>query len=238
MSEQPTFFGRIGNWFKRKGSDEVITPDEDPHALATRGTFLRPWARNEQAIHRLQEGFTTLTDLMGSVRDHLDKQSTRQDELLKYLSHLPEVLQSIPESNRVNAETLRGIQQHLSAQNDAQARLAEILDNIGKTGGETRQAMDEIRQGVQTLGQYDQRMSEALSGVGSAMKDVSRNSETSTEVLQTLRDNLNRHDEELERIIQRQNSRFTTLLVVAIVLAILSLATVLALGYVLLNQTR
>ena len=47
---------------------------------ATRSTFLRPWAKRDNAINQLQEGFSALTGLMGAVKDSLDKQNQRQDE--------------------------------------------------------------------------------------------------------------------------------------------------------------
>ena len=65
---------------------------------ATRGNFLRPWAKRDAAIGQLQEGFNALTGLMSAVRDSLEKQNKRQDELMNVLSNLPEVMRSIPES--------------------------------------------------------------------------------------------------------------------------------------------
>ena len=65
---------------------------------ATRSTFLRPWAKRDNAINQLQEGFSALTGLMGAVKESLDKQNQRQDDLVKALSNLPDVLRSIPET--------------------------------------------------------------------------------------------------------------------------------------------
>src|SRR4051794_37883731 len=106
MSEQQTFFSRLGSWF-RKGNgqaDNELPLAHDNAMIESRSTFLRPWATNRVAINRLQEGFKTLTELMSSVRDNLEKQSRRQDELLTYLAHLPEALKSIPEAGRIHGE--------------------------------------------------------------------------------------------------------------------------------------
>src|SRR5215208_7079352 len=113
MSEQTTtLLSRIGRWFKRgdevggsNGDHPVIgEPHQSSHsstALETRTTFLRPWAKRDAAIHQLQEGFTTLTDLMGAIRDNLEKQNARQDELMGALQSLPAVLETLPENNRM-----------------------------------------------------------------------------------------------------------------------------------------
>src|SRR4051794_7585967 len=90
-SEQHTngFFTRIGSWFKRGGNGavegEVIDHPNANTAIQTRTSFLRPWARRDIAINQLQQGFTTLTDLICTVRDNLEQQNKRQAELLNYL---------------------------------------------------------------------------------------------------------------------------------------------------------
>src|SRR5688572_4051642 len=111
MTEQSTLLSRIGRWFKREdasngemghGEQTLGERPASPNtALDTRTTFLRPWAKRDAAIQHLQEGFTTLTDLMGAIRDSLEKQNQRQDELMGALTSLPQVLNSLPENNRM-----------------------------------------------------------------------------------------------------------------------------------------
>src|SRR3954447_22614592 len=111
MTEEATFLSRIGKWFKRDHPSETggstrgdLGGESGNHhpgtALETRTTFLRPWAKRDAAIANLQDGFNTLTDLMGSIRDNLEQQNRRQDELLGALQLLPQVLQGLPESSR------------------------------------------------------------------------------------------------------------------------------------------
>ena len=73
-------------------------------------------------------------------------------------------------------------------------------------------------------------MSETLNGVGSALENVSRTSHTSAEVLSQVRDNINARDGQLERILLRQNTRFTTMLAIAIFLSVAALVAVNALA--------
>ena len=121
MSEQAGFFTRIGSWFKggNKSVAEGDLPLQQQHGdengengiaenhsslvhpvETTRSTFLRPWAKRDASITQLQEGFTALTGLMGAVKDSLDKQNQRQDEMVRLLGNLPEVMRTIPETRR------------------------------------------------------------------------------------------------------------------------------------------
>ena len=242
MTNEATFLSRIGKWFKR-GEDGVPRSSvigepggQTTTALETRTTFLRPWAKRDAAIAHLQEGFNTLTDLMGSIRDNLEQQNRRQDDLLNALQQLPQVLQSLPESNRVQTETLTAIKQQIEGQTAQQERLGEILTRIGETTGEQRQMVDALRGRVEELHKNDSSIAEYLNSVGTSLKDVSKTSQTSTQVLEQMRDNIDSRDGQLERVLHRQGVRFTTILSVAIFLSIAALAAVGVLGFLLLNQ--
>ncbi len=230
---ETNLISRIGRWFKPRRQEDLplVDPTGNDGAIETRGTFLRPWARRDAAIQNLQDGFDTLTDLMGTIKDNLEQQSHRQNELLSYLSHLPQALQGIPESNRVQSETLKAIHQQLEHQHSQQQALADILERISQADDEQNKSLDDMKEQFNRLNQHEQSISENLHNVGSAMQTVSRNSHTSAQVLEQMRDNINKRDGELERIMQRQGNRFTTMLAVAIFLSIAALVAVSVIGY-------
>jgi uncharacterized phage infection (PIP) family protein YhgE len=236
MSEQQTFLTRLGSWF-RKGNGRVdaeLPLANDQTMIEPRSTFLRPWGSNRVAIQRLQEGFSTLTELMSTVRDTLEQQSKRQDELLTYLSHLPEALKSIPESSRIHGETLRAIHQQLEQQNDQQGKLAEILEKMSDGSAEQKSTLNEVRERIENLNETDEAISAHLNGLGTALASVSKNSTTGAQVLEQMRDRIDTRDGQLERILHRQGTRFTTMLAIAIFLSIAALVAVSVIGYLLI----
>jgi chromosome segregation ATPase len=243
MNDQSTLLTRIGKWFRKDASvngDGLIDElgaERDGHALLEpRTTFLRPWAKRDAAINQLQEGFNTLTDLMGAIRDNLDKQNRRQDELVQAMQQLPQVLGSIPESNRMQNETLAAIRLQIEGQTGQQQKLSEILGRIGETTGEQRQMVESLRGRIEELHKTDTTIADYLNNVGESMKDVSKSSQTSTQVLEQMRDNIDARDGQIERVLHRHSTRFTTMLAVAIFLSIAALVAVGVIGYLLLNQ--
>jgi len=238
--DDATLLGRLARFFRRHSSSDLPLEASDQTGLqrvqTRRGTFLRPWARRDQAIQNLQNGFDALTDLLQTVRDNLERQTDRQDELLQYLSHLPAALETLPESNRVQAETLKAIHQQVAAANSQQAKLAEILDRLSQAHAADQRTLDELRERMEDLSRHDQRISETLGSVGAAMQSVSTTSASSAQVLQQVRDNINARDGQLERILLKQNTRFTTMLAVAIFLSISALAAVCVVGWLVLNK--
>ncbi len=206
--------------------------------IEPRSTFFRPWAKRDAAIENVQNGLNAIGDLMGGIRDHLEKQSKRQDELLGYLSHLPAALEQLPESNRAHAETLKAIHEQMKSQEGQQGKLGEILEKISQADGQNIRALDALQQHIDQLRQHDAAVAQNLGQVGEAMEGLGKNTATSAQVLQQLRDNAASRDGEIERILQQQTSRFTTLLVVATLLLVAALVAVGALGYFFLQQMQ
>ena len=237
MTEQQNLLSRIGSWFKRGSRENGDLPlDSMGTAIEPRTSFLRPWARRDAAIQNLQDGFNTLTDLMSGIRDNLDRTAERQDELLQYLSHLPQALQAIPESNRIHGETLKAIHAQLEQQVEHQETLTKVLDKIGQSGGVQQEMLEGLRDRVESLRDTDESIAQNLSSVSDAMQSVTKTSTTSTQVLEQMRDNIDLRDGSLERILHRQGTRFTTMLAIAIFLSVAALVAVSVLGYMLLNK--
>lgn len=237
MGDQATLFSRIGQWFKRDGNGGGELPPLDGESLPVqRSTLLRPWAKRDQAIANLQEGFNAVADLMTTVRDNLERQSARQDQLLEYLSHLPDALRQLPESNKAQAETLRAIHEQMDRQIDQQEHLTDILDKMAEASGAHGEVLDAMNQRVDALHENDRSIADNLSSVGSAMQTVGRHSEASARILEQLRDNQTARDGELQRLLMKQNTRFTSMLAIAIFLSVAALIAVAIIGYLLLTR--
>jgi hypothetical protein len=259
--EQQKFMSRFGNWFRKNQPPQDEPPvngedgngpmlsgdgdngdhhdrDQDKNTettggleLETRNTIFRPWARRDNAIENLQRGIGALSDLLVSLRDNMERQSQRQDELLGHLSTLPEALRAIPEASRVQSEALSAIQQSIERQNNQQSKLGDILDRLSTADIQQGRTLEALQQTVGSLNEHDQAISLNMQSLGVSLESMSTNSQSSAQVLEQLRDNTARRDGELERVIKRQNTRFTTMLTIAIVMSVAALSAVSTFGY-------
>ncbi len=250
VGEQQKLLTRIGSWFRRGNGSPVEQPaGEDPatdlisevqhgdggeepqNELEPRNTFLRPWAKRDQAIDNLNRGIGALGDLLTSIRENMEKQSLRQEELLGHLAGLPEALRAIPETGRIQGETLRAIQEQIERQSDQHSKLGDVLDRISEADSRQGRTLEALQQTVVSMNEHDQAISGNMQSLGVALESITSNSQSSAVVLEQLRDNSARRDGELERIIKKQNTRFTTMLSIAIVLSISALTAVSVFGY-------
>ncbi len=244
MIDQESILNRISRLFKRapkpngEHGEQPLGEDGNPSTVMveTRQTLLRPWNRNQAALNHLQEGFQSLTELMTSIRQNLETQGQRQDELLQHLSSLPKALETIPETNRIHGQTLSAIHEQIVRQGEQQETLGEILEKLSESGGDQKELLEGVRERVETLNQQDKAMADSLNTVSAAMESTSRNATASTEVLGQLRDNLRARDSELERVLHRQGVRFTTMLAIAIFLSVGAMVAVVVMGYLMMHN--
>lgn len=240
MAEQ-TLMSRVRGWFKRSDAIEGELPPLPPaeHAgtdIAPRPSIFHPFARQNQAIQSLQNGFVTLTDLMDGIRENLERQGVRQDKLIEQLTKLPALLEQLPESARLQGETLKALHQELAAQHTNQQRLTDILDHVSKSSSAQHEAIDGLSERMDRARQTDERIAENLGSVGDAMANMGRSSTASAQLLESLRDNMSARDNDLQAVLTKQATRFTVMLSVAIFLSIAALVAVAVIGYLLLMK--
>lgn len=248
MPEQTGLLSRITSLFGgRRGRVDVdldassrLPLDGSDQAAAQqlidgRGSIFRPWAKRDHALQNLSESFVSLTRLMSAIRESLERQHDRQDELIRLLGQLPAVIETIPESNRTQAEALRGIYQQLASQNNAQSTIGEVLNRIVDSNGEQRKLIDALHDQLDGLRQTDASISDNLVSVGTAMQALGSNSQTSAQVLQQVQDGLRQRDEAVQAILERQNQRFNFILWLSVVLAITTIVSLVMVTYIALR---
>jgi hypothetical protein len=250
MTDQTTFISRIGGWFKR-GQEAGENPQEGvasdtaslriieplpapvvPIAPAPevqdpaepRSTFIRPWSKREATVEQLQTGVAALSDLLGSVRENMERHSKRQDEMMGYLSHLPE-------NTRVQGEALKAIQKQIERQTTQQTQVAQVLDRISRADDRQQRTLEALQDRVDWVNRNEHSLSQSLGNVGMLLQNMSKHSETSAQVLVHLRDGMAVRDQNVEKILHRQGVRFTTMLVIAIFLSMAAFVAVGIFGY-------
>jgi hypothetical protein len=205
------------------GSDELLDETALPGPPGPRGGFLRRWSRRDDAIESLQG---ELSELMTGIRQHLERQAVRDDEIMKCLAHLPAALQQLPESARLQTDAIHAIRQHIEKQNAQQNHVGDILERMTQADAEHGRSLMALQERVGSLGHFDHAITENLGAVGTSIQ-------TSALLLEQIKSTLSSRDGELERILNRQQSRFTAMLTVAICLSLAALGTVIVVGHLM-----
>ena len=173
---------------------EALVPSSVPSGGGPRGSLFRKWSRRDQAaagMETIQSGLGALVELMEGIQDGLAKQSARQDEVLRYLAHVPAALEQLPEGIRAQAEALRALhlqaaamqqqagvmqEQADAARQQTQEQLQRQIVTIQQQGGAMQQqALQQSEWQITQQGQVDgllERMSRADAVHGRYLKAV------------------------------------------------------------------
>lgn len=190
------------------------------------GGFLRAFSRRRTTIEQLETGVTALAELMNSIQQHLERQSARQDEMVRCLANLPAALQQLPEAQRLQGETLQAMVEQIERHADRQNQVADLLERLSRAESERGRALDALQDRVDVLSSHDQSIAQNLGAVGTAMQ-------TSATILHQLQDNLDERDGRWEKILRRQNLRFTLMLSVTLGVSLIVAGAVAAAAYLL-----
>ena len=232
-SNQLSIIGRVSRWFKNRFSSEEDLPllygQTEAPSDAGRSLFAMPWGRKPQDLSVLQSGLSSMTALMTSLRQYLDQQNARHEELLTYLSQLSGALQSIPDSSRMQGETLRVLHQQIAYQNAQHKQISEMMRKMTDSSGTQHEMVEMLRDRVETLYKNDEQISQTIEQVGSSMTVVTQNSQTNTLVLERLRDNLVTRDGDLERSLRKQWQMVRVTLLVSVCVSLVAIVLAVAL---------
>ncbi|HZL35808.1 MAG TPA: hypothetical protein VFC78_10900 [Tepidisphaeraceae bacterium] len=204
----PTLMGRIGSLFRRTNRIEELTTEGLPALI-------------DPAISAPTEPAEP------APADQIEPRTT----FLRPWSRREQTIEQLQNGVTALSDLMGSIRDNLQQQNTQHGKLAEVLECIHRADGQQRRSLDAIQERVDAMGVHEEAISRSLTTVGTALEMVSRNSETSAQVLCQIRENLGSRDSDLERVISKQNTRFTTMLTVAIVMSMAALTAVVVFGY-------
>ncbi len=241
MTESLRYLSQFGQWCRAAGQNVRqrvrsllhSTRSSISDALARRdtgpGRTSSTPSRREDAVASLQKGVDALSSILVAVRENLERQSRRQDELAGYLSCLPQAQQS-------QAQALASIAESLLRQGEREQQIGQVLTRMTEASGSQREALESIGARMNDLGQHNQAISENLRQVGASLEAVGRSSQSSTAALGRLHEELASRNTEIEQLLACQNWRVSLMLIVAVVLSVAAAIGVSVVGFLLLRR--
>jgi uncharacterized protein YhaN len=208
------------------------SPKQSSDAIEVKRTyFFRPFARQNAAIASLQQGFNGLFDILASLQESIDRQNRRQEEIVSYLSHIPDLIHTLPENTRSQSEALRNLNRQLQDTLSQQKQLAELVIKTGENSHEQQAALENLSSRVDSVVENGDRLLVGIRQVHTSISSINQTNDSNTQIVRHIQDALRRQDQSIESAFSRQHARLTTWLAVSLCL---SIASTLGLGGLLL----
>ncbi len=210
------------------GDDGLISPgtesagqavDEPPRAeIRNNEVTVRavPQPERAESLEKLQQGFDQLVHQLKGINEHLDRQASRQEELMGRIEQLPKILESFPgvvENQKLTTEEL------LEQLKGAAAKNEQFTDAVEKIPTETAKQTDalvNINHQLSATADLDVQRTESFNKFNDSLDKLNQSTMSQTDGIIQMSKTFAASDRYLKYIISRQNKRFMWIFVAAI----------------------
>jgi chromosome segregation ATPase len=173
-------------------------------------------ADKTQTLEKLQAGFDTLIDKLQSINEHLNRQVAQQDELMRRIEQLPQLLEGFP---GLLDNQKRVIDQLLEQVKSAGAKDQQFIEAVEKIPAETAKQTDalvDIDHQLAAAADIDVQMAESFNKFNETLDKLNQNTVGQTDSIAQMSRTFAAGDRYLKYIVSRQNKRFMWVFITAV----------------------
>jgi hypothetical protein len=237
MDKSLTIWTRLGQWLRTgSGADTK----RDPHAtgldkglmtdMLTKpvgdksprvGGALSGWSRRDHTLQQIQEGNERLMEVLGAVKNYMDKQEKRSDQMAESLGAVADTFSKLPELTENQTAILATIAASMEQSKD---HTRELALTMRETPDAIRAQGDALRGFQETLESsplHDGRMIGSLDEIRGSMSTMTHTADSQVHVLREMREIDERRADALETMINNQSKLQTKLISLMITVVVL-----------------
>ncbi len=142
----------------------------------------------EPNSYKLQHSYDALLHTVQELRSALDGQLQRQEELLARLGTLPHAVEALPQTSRLQSDTLQVINDRMSMHAERQRKVNDALAAVGPVNKDAAAAMTAIREHLETGNELDRQLVESFNRFSMMVDRLQAANSHAVECLQQVRD--------------------------------------------------
>ena len=233
--EKISMWKRVGGWLRRSqgpvGGGKVVrvdaegmlveqqqdVPDEEESSVLTmRLNKIHP------ELAALEQGFGRLVEVLESINENVEVQRSQGAQLKEQMDGLGKWFKALPEGGQSQA----AIKELTEEMRKHALRDQQLVETVGTLPELTQAQVDklaEITGQLEASGQADEQMAETFKRFGNTMQGVLESSKVQSASLGNMSTTMERNEEQLQKILSRQNRRIIWIFGI---FAVLSLALI------------
>ena len=243
-----SFWERMGSWFGKGNGEDIALMDppggdgaETPYRAETMETeepdedrFSRlPARKHGSSIELLEEGFSRLVGLLGTIDTSMVQQIEQQEHLGKNLHNLPQTLEVMGSHTQAQTEALQAISEHVSAQKFQTQHLGEILRTIPQASKAQTETLVRIARQLETNSETTVQMIHSFGKFNTTLEGLNRATDAQVACLEELQNNYALSSRQLHHLMRKQSARMGILGAVGITLVLMIMGLGGAMAYIL-----
>jgi len=194
----------------------------------------RPKDKRE-SIEKLQAGFDRLVEQLYGINEHLNRQITQHEELMRRVEQLPKLLEAFPGVVENQKKIIEELIEQLKAATAKNQQFIDVIEKIPTETAKQTDALVEIDHQLAAAADTDVQMAESFNKFHETLERLNQSTVSQTDSIMTMSKTFATSDRYLKYIISRQNKRFMWMFIAAIAVCVL---VVLALTGIIIYLTR
>lgn len=179
---------------------------------------LARWAKRDQTLAKLQEGYEQVTELVEQIRNHLHTQDERSERICNSLEQLARSMSDMPELSRQQSEQLAEIAARVQASHTDTKKLSESLGELPKVSRAQSNTLNNISRQLEMTNEQNVVASQTMDKLGTAISMLGESNQSQAEVLRRMDAKSAEHNETMNHLVASQGKRFMALFIVTMVL--------------------
>ena len=172
----------------------------------------------------MEEAYTRIIDLVGSIRNHLELQDRRAERMAPTLERLAEGLANIPEAAKTQIELLADIGRHIESDAERARRIEAAFSQLPHIADAQRETMVSMGRQMDTLNEANERGVAAFGEFRQTLSQLTDATGASTSSLKQIQLDAAAQEDNLARLLEQQTRRLTLFACAAIALATVAAA--------------
>jgi hypothetical protein len=188
-------------------------------------------------VYKIQQSYDSLLETVKDLREALDGQQKRQDELLTRLSALPLAAEALPQTTKMQSDMLKMINERLAMHADQQRKVGDVLNTIGKAkpgaAAVSAEALQGLRDQIEMGNEIDRQLVDSFNRFSMMIDRLHMANNHAVEALQQVRDSYAHTAMQMHEWIEKSRHRNRWILGLSLVMSFTALTAVGVLFYVL-----
>lgn len=186
-----------------------------------------------RGTYKIQQSYDSLLETVRQLREALDGQAKRQEELLDRLGTLPHAVEALPQTSKMQSDMLKMINDRLAMHAEQQRKVSETINSLGASKKEQGDALQAIREQIETGNEIDRQLVESFNRFSLMIDRLHVANNHAVECLQQVRDGYATSALQMQEWIEKSRQRSNWLVGGAFLMSTIALVAVVALIYFL-----
>ncbi|HUW21016.1 MAG TPA: hypothetical protein VMW16_17085 [Sedimentisphaerales bacterium] len=172
--------------------------------------------KKQESLEKLQEGFNTLIEQLGGIKEHLSRQVAQHEDLMSRLEQLPKFLESFPTAVESQKEITEQLLEELKTAAAKDEQFADAVERIPAETAKQTDALVNINHQLGAAADTDVQMADSFNKFNETLDKLNQSTVGQTDSIMQMSRTFATSDRYLKYLVSKQNRRFVWIFLIAI----------------------